>query len=91
EPSLTDEGHQADPSASLARLIEIAAEPGGPAVVCSQGGAIPELVRTLADDAGLPLSRVPREKGSYWGLFFGDGPSGQPVLLAADYYDDALT
>ena len=91
ETSLTDEGYLAEPSASLARLIEIAAKPGGPAVVCSQGGVIPELVRTLAGSAGLTLSRVPSEKGSFWGLFFGAGPSGQPVLLAADYYDDAVS
>ena len=91
ETSLTDEGYLAEPSASLARLIEIAAEPGGPAVVCSQGGVIPELIRTLAGNAGLALSRVPCEKGSFWGLFFGDDPSGQPVLLAADYYDDAVS
>lgn len=91
ETSLTDEGYLAEPSTGLARLLEIAAKPGGAAVVCSQGGVIPELVRTLAGNAGLTLSRVPCEKGSFWGLFFGDGPSGQPVLLAADYYDDAVS
>ena len=87
EPRLSETEYQANPAAGRQRLIEIAAEPGGPAVVCSQGGVIPDLVRALADSAGLTLPDVPSSKGSYWGLFFG---SNSPVLLRADYYDDAL-
>jgi 8-oxo-(d)GTP phosphatase len=83
EPSLSEDGYLADPSAGLARLLGIAAEPAGPAVVCSQGRVIPGLVRTLTGPAG---PTVASRKGSYWGLFFGSGP----VLLSADYYDDAL-
>lgn len=87
EPRLSEDGYLADPTAGLAKLIEIAAEEGGPAVVCTQGGVIPDLVHKLADSAELVLPEVPSKKGSYWGLFFSGGP---PVLLTADYYDDAL-
>ncbi len=88
EPQLSEDGYQADPAAGLRRLIEIATEPGGPAVVCSQGGAIPDLVGRLTDSAGLTLLDVPSRKGSFWGLFFGRGVP--PALRSADYYDDAL-
>ncbi|MGH3772139.1 MAG: NUDIX hydrolase [Pseudonocardiaceae bacterium] len=96
EPGLAEDGYLADPAAGLARLIEIAAEPGGPAVVCSQGKVIPDLVRTLTDSAGAHTSagrphEVPSRKGSYWGLFFGGESPTSPVLLSADYCDDALT
>jgi 8-oxo-(d)GTP phosphatase len=88
EPRLSETGYQANPAASRHRLVEIATEPGGPAVVCSQGGVIPDLVRALTGSAGLTLPDVPSRKGSYWGLFFA---SSSPVLLTADYYDDALS
>ncbi|MDQ3762888.1 MAG: NUDIX hydrolase [Actinomycetota bacterium] len=90
EPRLSEDGYLADPAAGLDRLVEIAAEPGGPAVVCSQGKVIPDLVSKLADQAGLKLVDVPSGKGSYWGLFFGGGSSAPPILLTADYYTDAL-
>ncbi|MGH3719181.1 MAG: NUDIX hydrolase [Pseudonocardiaceae bacterium] len=88
EPRLSEDGYLADPAAGLARLIEITAEPGGPAVVCSQGRVIPDLVRTLTDAAG--ADQVPSRKGGYWGLFFGGESPAPPILLTADYYDDAL-
>jgi 8-oxo-dGTP pyrophosphatase MutT (NUDIX family)/phosphohistidine phosphatase SixA len=90
EPRLSEDGYLVDPAAGLERLIEIAAESKGPAVVCSQGGVIPDLVRNLTDYAGLTLLDVPSQKGSYWGLFFGSGSPAPLVLLKADYYDDAL-
>ncbi len=90
EPMLAEHGYLADPTAGLRRLIEIAAGPGGPAVVCSQGGVIPGLVGDLTDSAGRRLLHVPSRKGSYWGLFFSSPEP--PVLLGADYYydDDTL-
>jgi 8-oxo-(d)GTP phosphatase len=90
EPRLSEEGYLADPAGGLGRLIEIAAEPGGSAVVCSQGGVIPHLVSKLAKAAGRDLLDVPSRKGSYWGLFFGSGSLAPSPLLAADYYEDAL-
>jgi 8-oxo-dGTP diphosphatase len=89
EPRLSEDGYVNNPAAGVQRLLEIAAEPGGPAVICSQGGVIPDLVGKLAEWAGLAPLDVKTRKGSYWGLFFGNGSSGWP-LLRADHYDDAL-
>ena len=61
-----------------------------PTVVCSQGGVIPDVVSTLAEKAGLNLADVTSRKGSFWGLFFGSELPALPVLLAADYYNDAV-
>lgn len=90
EPRFSEDGYVADPAAGLRRLLEIAAEPGGPAVVCSQGGVIPDLVGKLAGSAGLEPPEGKTKKGGYWALFFGNGSRGWPALLRADYYDDAV-
>jgi 8-oxo-(d)GTP phosphatase len=90
ESRLSEEGYLADPMGGLDRLIEIAEGAGGPAVVCSQGGVIPDVVSKLAEKAGLDLVDVASRKGSFWGLFFGSEPPAPPVLLAADYYNDAV-
>ncbi|HEX6404564.1 MAG TPA: NUDIX hydrolase [Pseudonocardiaceae bacterium] len=88
ETRLSEDGYLADPPAGLRQLLEIAAEPGGPAVVCSQGGVIPDLIGKLAEAARLEPLDVASRKGSFWGLFFGS--SASPALLQADYYDDAV-
>jgi 8-oxo-dGTP diphosphatase len=91
EPQLSEDRYRTDPAAGLTRLLEIAAEPGGPAVVCSQGGVIPDLVARLTNSAGFPpLDDVPSGKGSYWALFFSSGSSARPALLSVDYYGDIL-
>ncbi|MDQ4012063.1 MAG: NUDIX hydrolase [Actinomycetota bacterium] len=90
EPRVSEEGYRTDPAGALGRLIEIAGEAEGPAVVCSQGGVIPDLVSKLAEEAGLDLAEVPSRKGSFWCLFFGGESPAPPVLLAADYYNDAV-
>jgi 8-oxo-dGTP diphosphatase len=90
EPLLSEDGYLRDPAAALGRLIEIAAGSAGPAVVCSQGGVIPDLVSTLAKQAELPLRDVPSPKASYWGLFFGGGLLPPLTLQAADYYHYAV-
>jgi 8-oxo-dGTP diphosphatase len=88
EPPMSEEGYLADPEGGVARLLEIASEPGGPAVVCSQGGVIPDAVRRLADRSGLELpENPPSRKASFWVLSFGSGAPDGPVLVAADYYD----
>ena len=82
EKRLTEEGYWDNPAASQARLLEIA-NGDGPAVVCSQGGAIPGLVELLADGSGLDVGETPppSRKGSTWVLsLFGER------LVAADYY-----
>lgn len=88
EPLMSEEDYLADPEAGVARLVEIAAEPGGPAVVCSQGGVIPDALHRLAGRSGLPMQDAPpRRKGSFWVLSFGQGSDGETSLTAADYYD----
>jgi len=103
EPLLSEEGFWPDPEAGVARLLEIAAQPGT-RVVCSQGGVIPHVVHALAVAGGLDVRRltedgtaegtVPSKKGSLWVLSFApesdDAESGPPRLVAADYLATAL-
>ncbi|HEY2203148.1 MAG TPA: NUDIX hydrolase [Pseudonocardia sp.] len=64
EPLLSEDAFADDPDAAEARLRELAAEPGV-TVVCSQGGAIPNLVARLT---GLPDPAA--KKASTWALGF---------------------
>jgi 8-oxo-dGTP pyrophosphatase MutT (NUDIX family)/phosphohistidine phosphatase SixA len=81
EPLLAEEHYAGDPAAGLDRLLQIAAA-GQNAVVCSQGGVIPDLILKLAGKAAFDeRGRVPDKKGSTWVLSFRDRE-----LLAADYY-----
>jgi 8-oxo-(d)GTP phosphatase len=85
EPLLGEEGYWKDPTAGLARLHEIARH-AGVTVVSSQGGVVPDIVRSLASDAHLPgvdPDNVPARKGSTWLLTF--SPDAQ--LRSADYYE----
>ena len=84
EPALGEHAYERDPDAAVECLLSIVDGPGVP-VICSQGGAIPGLIRRLAQESGLPLSHVPCKKGSTWVLSF-DGTT----LLAADYLPTAL-
>ncbi|WP_233439406.1 MULTISPECIES: NUDIX hydrolase [Lentzea] len=98
EPRLSEEGYWPDPEAGLVRLLEIAADEGR-AVVSSQGGVIPSVVRTLAELGGLRLDEIPCKKGSVWVLAFtrpfgawstSDSPSRWPTLVSAHYLASAL-
>ncbi len=98
EHRLSEEGYWPDPDAGLVRLLEVAAEEGR-AVVCSQGGVIPSLARTLAEMGGLRLDEFPCKKGSTWVLAFtrpfgtwstSDSPSSWPTLVSAHYLPTAL-
>lgn len=84
EPLLGEEGYWNDPPAGLARLLELAAEPGV-TVACSQGGVIPDVVGKLvmASPRGLGIDPhdVPAGKASTWVLTF-DGRE----LVAADHH-----
>jgi 8-oxo-dGTP diphosphatase len=83
-PELGEEAYDADPQAGLAVVRQLLADPAGPTVVCSQGGAIPSVLLALGvrwhDTAGALWP--PAAKGSVWAL------AGRPGALAADYYRD---
>ncbi|WP_045310674.1 NUDIX hydrolase [Lentzea aerocolonigenes] len=98
EPRLSEEGYWPDPEAGLVRLLEVAAVEGR-AVVSSQGGVIPSVVRTLTELGGLRQSEFPCKKGSVWVLAFtrpfgtwstSDSPSRWPTLVSAHYLASAL-
>jgi 8-oxo-dGTP diphosphatase len=83
-PALGEEEFADDPQAGLAlveQLLEARDRPGV-TVVCSQGGAIPSVLRAL----GVRWEGVdgwpPSAKGSVWAL------GGRPGALLADYYRD---
>jgi|SRR4051794_6870532 8-oxo-dGTP pyrophosphatase MutT (NUDIX family) len=80
EPLLSEEGYAAKPSTD--RLLAIAGA-DGTAVVCSQGGVIPDLVSRVAVAGGVPVGEVVSKKASVWALFFVSGST--PRLLAAEY------
>ena len=54
-----------------------------PALVCSQGEVIPDLIRGLADGGEVRLRTLNARKGSVWALTFADGR-----LVDADYLPD---
>lgn len=98
EPHLSEEGYWPDPEAGLVRLLDVAADEGR-AVVSSQGGVIPSVVRTLTELGGLRLDEIPCKKGSTWVLAFtrpfgtwstSDSPSRWPTLVSAHYLASAL-
>ena len=79
EPLLGDDGF--DPAKSPDRLLALVTESGGPLVVCSQGGAVPRLLRALTDAPGAVTIKDPRlRKAATWVLALKGG-----VLVAADH------
>lgn len=93
EPLLSEEGYWVDPPAGRRRLEEIARTPGGPAVVCSQGGMIPDLVGALLGPSAAADRTLRSRKGSVWVLSFAegagdDGDRGTLRVVAADHYAD---
>jgi 8-oxo-(d)GTP phosphatase len=83
EPVLAEDAYRDDPAGARRRLVEIAAgEPeGGAAVVSSQGGVIPGVVKSLAGRSDVPIGEVSTPKSAYWYLSF-DGRR----LVQADPY-----
>ena len=85
EPLLAEEDYWRDLTAGLARVHEIS-RLSGVTVVSSQGGVVPDVVRTLTTDAHVPgvdPDDVPARKGSTWLLTF--APDSR--LRSADYYE----
>jgi 8-oxo-dGTP diphosphatase len=97
EPLMSEEVYWREPATGIARLRELVAA-GGTPVVCSQGGVIPDLVGTLAEQDGvrLPVTKpegvVASKKGSVWMLSFTTGVGERdPRLVAAHYLPTALS
>ena len=83
EPALAEDAYRDDPAAARRRLVELApdTESGGTVVVCSQGGVIPGVVKSLAGRSDVPIGLVSTPKAAYWFLSF-DGRR----LVQADSY-----
>lgn len=71
-----------DVEVAMAALNEVIAT-GQSAVICSQGGVIPELLTATAERDGLSIAEAPSRKGSVWVLSFAGGR-----LVAADHFED---
>ena len=72
EPALAEEAYRDDPAAARRRIVELApnAEAGGAVVVCSQGGVIPGVVKSLAGRWEVPIGEAHTPKAAYWVLSF---------------------
>ena len=78
DPALSEEAYRENPAAARRLLARLGAA-GRPVVVCSQGGVIPGVVKSLAGRAELTIGSTSTPKSSYWVLTF-DGSS----LVQAD-------
>jgi len=89
EPVLAEDAYRDDPAGARRRLVELATgmaaeateSTGGTVVVCSQGGVIPGVVKSLAGRSDIPIGEVSTPKAAYWFLSF-DGRR----LVQADSY-----
>ncbi len=83
EPVLDEDAYRDDPAGARRRLVELAAEQsdGGTVLVCSQGGVIPGVVKSLAGRSDVPIGEVGTPKAAYWYLSFDDRR-----LVQADSY-----
>ncbi|WP_395725091.1 NUDIX domain-containing protein [Nakamurella sp.] len=72
ERALSEESYRDDPAGARRRVVELAAEqePGTTTVVCSQGGVIPGVVKSLAARDDVPVAGVSTPKAAYWFLSF---------------------
>jgi 8-oxo-dGTP diphosphatase len=71
-----------DVDVAIGALDDVVAA-GQSAVICSQGGVIPDLLAQIAKRDGLSMAETPSRKGSVWVLSFADGR-----LVAADYFEE---
>jgi 8-oxo-dGTP diphosphatase len=78
DPRWDEEAHGRDPERA-AELLRALAEGGEPAVVCSQGGLIPDTVALLAESDGIDVPSARTRKGNAWALSFAGSR-----LVAAD-------
>lgn len=80
EPALTEDSYRHDPAAARKRITELAR--GDQTVaICSQGGVIPGVVKSLAGRGGVKIAKAGTPKAAFWLLTFeGD------QLIQADSY-----
>lgn len=83
-PALSEQAYAHDPERTLAALRALAGAER-PVAVCSQGGVIPGLVRSLRDRHTRGSRSRASRKGSVWVLSFADGR-----LVATDYLRDTF-
>ncbi len=83
DPAFSEDAYRDDPAGARRRLVELAAvqSPGETTVICSQGGVIPGVVKSLATRNDVQVAGVSTPKAAYWFLSF-DGPR----LVQADPY-----
>ena len=82
EPAL-GKAEAGDAARNAVRAVRRLLQDGVPAVLCSQGEVIPDLVRGLAEGGDVRLGKVENRKGSLWALTFAEGR-----LVDADYLPD---
>jgi 8-oxo-dGTP diphosphatase len=87
ERAFAEDAYRDDPAGARRRLVELASgdSGGGTVVVCSQGGVIPGVVKSLAGRSDVPIGEVSTPKSAYWFLAF-DGRR----LVQADSYPAPL-
>lgn len=84
EPDLTEEAYVSSREIGRKRVLAIA-ETDGPAVICTQGKVIPDLVAWWCERDGVRPDKSRNRKGSTWVLSLSDGR-----VVAADYIDSPL-
>lgn len=80
DAALGEDAYRENPSGARRALAQLGAA-GRPVVVCSQGGVIPGVVKSLASRADLKIGPTSTPKSGYWVLTF-DGTT----LVQADPY-----
>jgi 8-oxo-dGTP pyrophosphatase MutT (NUDIX family)/phosphohistidine phosphatase SixA len=91
EPLLSEEGYWEEPDGALRRVVSLAGSSPHATVICSQGGAIPDLVAALRAREGAPELDPRSRKGSFWVLGFATSPQGVRRLVAADHHPDPFS
>lgn len=87
EPALGEQGWAEQPATAISRLRSIGAASNvadSCTVACTQGGALPGLLRALAAGTAVDIGAAPARKGSVWALSFLDG-----ALVDAEYMPPA--
>lgn len=83
QPALTEDAYRDDPAGSRRAVVDLvtSAEPGTSVVVCSQGGVIPGVIKSLAGRSGVAIGAVGTPKAASWYLCF----EGRRLIQADAY------